>query len=136
MKAILVLLAPAALLVSCAPNQTQNNIPVAPAANVGGGTYTPSTAGTPQYQPIDPINPPAFPTPSAPTVTPTAPTYTPPVTTSSPSTLNGNVHTIAKGDSLWGLSRKYGTSVDAIKELNGLSSDTIITGNTIIIPGR
>jgi LysM repeat protein len=50
--------------------------------------------------------------------------------------LNGNVYTIKKGDSLWGIARKYGTNVSAIKEANGMTSDTIIDGRTLIIPGQ
>ncbi|KAL5997798.1 hypothetical protein ACLOJK_008730 [Asimina triloba] len=41
---------------------------------------------------------------------------------------------IVKGDTLWGLSRKYGVSIDAIKEANGLSGDTIYAGKKLIIP--
>lgn len=41
---------------------------------------------------------------------------------------------IAKGDTLWGLSTKYGVSVNAIKEVNGLTGDTIYAGKKIIIP--
>ncbi|XP_059452222.1 uncharacterized protein LOC132182918 [Corylus avellana] len=41
---------------------------------------------------------------------------------------------IVKGDTLWGLSRKYGVSVNTIKEVNGLTGDTIYAGKKIIIP--
>lgn len=41
---------------------------------------------------------------------------------------------IVRGDTLWGLSRKYGVSIDAIKEANGLSGDTIYAGKKLIIP--
>ncbi|XP_031472772.1 uncharacterized protein LOC116245274 [Nymphaea colorata] len=41
---------------------------------------------------------------------------------------------IVKGDTLWGLSKRYGVSIDAIKEANGLSSDTIYAGKKLIIP--
>ncbi|CAI9787665.1 unnamed protein product [Fraxinus pennsylvanica] len=41
---------------------------------------------------------------------------------------------IVKGDTLWGLSRKYGVSIDAIKEANGLMGDTIYAGKKLIIP--
>ncbi|KAB8380446.1 hypothetical protein FH972_024755 [Carpinus fangiana] len=41
---------------------------------------------------------------------------------------------IVKGDTLWGLSRKYGVSVNTIKEANGLTGDTIYAGKKIIIP--
>ncbi|KAF8413715.1 hypothetical protein HHK36_001707 [Tetracentron sinense] len=41
---------------------------------------------------------------------------------------------IVKGDTLWGLSRKYGVSIDAIKEANGLAGDTIYAGKKLVIP--
>ncbi|KAK4845104.1 hypothetical protein QYF36_000943 [Acer negundo] len=41
---------------------------------------------------------------------------------------------IVKGDTLWGLSRKHGVSIDAIKEANGLSGDTIYAGKKLFIP--
>ncbi len=140
----LVSLAPMALFVSCTQNQSEIGGPVAPAANTGNpygvpggpaptavdpygvpGSYTPDAA---PYQPVDPVNPPAAPT--APAYTPTTPA------TPTPPALNGNVHSIQKGDSLWGISRKYGTTVDALKEANGMTNDTIIEGRTLVIPGR
>ncbi|KAL6329047.1 hypothetical protein AAG906_007337 [Vitis piasezkii] len=41
---------------------------------------------------------------------------------------------IVKGDTLWGLSRKHGVSIDAIKEANGLTGDTIYAGKKLVIP--
>ena len=133
MKATLTLLAPVILLSSCTTSQNPFGIPAPPAANVNnpfGVPGTPNVPTAPPYQPIDPINPPATPNFS------NTPSFTPPPAPASPSGLNGNVHTIRKGDSLWGLSRKYNTSVDAIKTLNGIESNTIIEGRTLIIPGR
>lgn len=37
-------------------------------------------------------------------------------------------------DTLWGLARKYGTSVEKIKAANGLKGNTIRTGATLRIP--
>ncbi|MGF2618067.1 LysM peptidoglycan-binding domain-containing protein [Rossellomorea vietnamensis] len=34
-------------------------------------------------------------------------------------------HTVASGDSLWSIAKKYGTSVNKVKEWNGLTSDVI-----------
>lgn len=43
-------------------------------------------------------------------------------------------HVVKSGDTLWGLSRRYGTSVAAIKKANRLSSDTIRNGQSLVIP--
>lgn len=142
MKATLLLLAPIALFVSCTQNSGQGGAPVAPAANVGNEYGVPTAQPTGQYNPpyqqVDPINPPAqsYPPANAYGTPPAAPAPSIPSTPAPSPQLNGNVYTIQKGDSLWGLSRKFGTTVDAIKEANGLSSDTIIDGRTLIIPGR
>ncbi|KAM6548764.1 hypothetical protein CsatB_020440 [Cannabis sativa] len=41
---------------------------------------------------------------------------------------------VAKGDTLWGLSQKYGVSIDEIKEANGIIGTTIYAGKKLIIP--
>ncbi|KAK6134383.1 hypothetical protein DH2020_031872 [Rehmannia glutinosa] len=46
----------------------------------------------------------------------------------------GKNHRDCEGDTLWGLSREYGVSIDAIKEANGLTGDTIYAGKKLIIP--
>lgn len=43
-------------------------------------------------------------------------------------------HTVSKGDTLYGLARRYGTSVNAIKNANGLNSDLIRLGQKLKIP--
>lgn len=43
-------------------------------------------------------------------------------------------HTVVKGDTLWGLSRKYGSSVSKIQKANGLNGTKIINGKTLVIP--
>lgn len=45
-------------------------------------------------------------------------------------------YTVQSGDTLWQLSRRYGTTVDAIKQLNGLTSDLILVGQVLKIPSR
>lgn len=43
-------------------------------------------------------------------------------------------HTVQSGDTLWLIARKYGTTVDAIKNLNGLTSDRLNIGQVLRIP--
>lgn len=43
-------------------------------------------------------------------------------------------YTVKKGDTLYGLANRYGTSVAAIKKASGLSSNTLRDGRTISIP--
>ena len=67
----------------------------------------------------------------------------PPPVTSSPATnvaaAGGNTykHTIASGESLYTIARRYDVTTQAIVQANGLSSpDRIVVGQAIIIPGR
>ncbi|MCF6313016.1 MAG: LysM peptidoglycan-binding domain-containing protein [Verrucomicrobiales bacterium] len=69
------------------------------------------------------------------------PVYTPPPAPSppkakapAPAKPKARYHTIGKGDTLWGISRKYKVGVAAIKSANGLSSDLIRPGQTLRIP--
>ncbi|KAM7276562.1 hypothetical protein ACFE04_018428 [Oxalis oulophora] len=41
---------------------------------------------------------------------------------------------VTSGDTLWGLSRKHGVSIEVIKQVNGLSGDIIHVGEKLIIP--
>ncbi|MCM1027749.1 MAG: LysM peptidoglycan-binding domain-containing protein [Roseburia sp.] len=43
-------------------------------------------------------------------------------------------YTVRSGDTLWLLSRRYGTTVSAIKSLNGLTSDILNIGQVLRIP--
>lgn len=43
-------------------------------------------------------------------------------------------YTVRSGDTLWLIARSYGTTVDAIKSLNGLSSDLLNIGQILRIP--
>lgn len=65
--------------------------------------------------------------PAASVVQPTAPAPTQPSTVSS--------YTVAAGDSLWTIAQRFNTTVDGLKLLNGLTTDAIIIGQILKIPG-
>ncbi len=68
------------------------------------------------------------------------PKYTPPPPPAppkpkpAPKKPTARYHTIAKGDTLWGISRRYKVGIAAIKSANGLSTDLIRPGQTLRIP--
>jgi len=43
-------------------------------------------------------------------------------------------YTVKSGDTLWSIARKYGVSVDELKEANGLSSNALSLGQILVIP--
>ncbi|MGH7792217.1 MAG: LysM peptidoglycan-binding domain-containing protein, partial [Thermodesulfobacteriota bacterium] len=49
--------------------------------------------------------------------------------------LNNQKYTVKKGDSLYGVSEKFGVSLGSIKKANGISNDTLKVGDTLLIPG-
>lgn len=111
------------LAASTDPYAPQGNNPYGvPGAGSEVGTYTPNTP----YQPL----------PGVPSNTPNAvpPRAGFPTIPSTGSTGTTTTHIVSKGDSLWGLARKYGTSQEAIKQANGMTSDTVILGTTLQIP--
>lgn len=44
------------------------------------------------------------------------------------------VYTVQKGDSLYSIAREYGTTVDALKKLNNISSNTLSIGQKLLLP--
>ena len=48
--------------------------------------------------------------------------------------VEGAVYIVKAGDTLWGISRRFGVSVATIKEANNLTKETIIVGQQLIIP--
>ena len=93
------------------------------------GTYTPQP--TAPYQPLPAVNPAAGNDPYAPNRPGGFPTIPGPGAGGATTP-----HVVAKGDSLWGLSKKYGVSQDAIRAANGLSGNTIVIGTTLQIPSN
>ena len=115
---------------------------LASCANDGASDYDTSAAyGVPDYGQADTsaVNP-VYDTPAAyedttATAAPT-PTYTPAPTPPPSRPAATTVHTVAKGDTLWGLSKKYKVSVDSIKRANGMTKDTVVLGTKLQIPAN
>ena len=105
------------------------------------GVYTPD----PPYQPLPGVNnPPPPPDPIPPLGVTPGPTSFPPSLPPTPapgagvSAPEGKTvpHIVTKGDSLWGLAKHYGTSVEAIQAAYGLSDINIQAGRTLQIPSN
>jgi len=55
--------------------------------------------------------------------------------TSGGATTAGGRYTVRRGDTLWSIATRYGTSIAAIRQANGLASNLIYTGQSLVIPG-
>lgn len=45
-----------------------------------------------------------------------------------------NLYVVQKGDSLWSIANRFGSSINAIRMVNNLNSDILTIGQTLIIP--
>lgn len=61
-----------------------------------------------------------------------APSVDKPITPSTPS--GGNTYKVKSGDTLYGIANKYNTTVDEIKKINNLSSNTLTIGSVLKLP--
>jgi LysM repeat protein len=88
-----------------------------------GATPTTESGATPTTEPD-----------TSPTATP-MPEPEPEPTATTPSSTAGFEYVVETGDTLWGLALRFGTTVEEIKQVNGMVTDTIYKGDTLIIPG-
>lgn len=89
---------------------------------------SPSPTAKPRPAPAPVVRQPSRPSPP-PAVQP-RPRPTPPKPASTPAAR----HTVVKGDTLYSLSRRYGSSVSAIQRANGIRGTIIRIGQTLRIP--
>lgn len=64
-----------------------------------------------------------------------APVATPTAEAAEAPSVEGATYTVRWGDTLFSIATMYGTTVDEIKTANGLTSDFIVVGQELIIPG-
>lgn len=114
-----------ALLASCASNGGGEDYDV---SNPYAAPDYVDDNGTP-YEPSDSdVNPPAYDEPAV---------YEDTTPTPAPAPANrATVHTVVRGDTLWGIGKKYGVTVDSIKQANGLTSDVAVLGVKLQIPAN
>lgn len=89
----------------------------------GNGTTTPVPTPAPAPTPAPTPAPVVNPNPAPP-----APVPVPPVT---PPVVENQFHNVVQGDTLYNISRRYGKTVDELKQLNGLTSNTISIGQQL-----
>ncbi len=51
-------------------------------------------------------------------------------------TLEPNIYIVQKGDTLYSIARKYNTTVDNLKNINNLTSNTLSIGQNLVIPSN
>lgn len=85
--------------------------------------------------PYQPVNPPAdHPTYGQAAYEDNSPPPAAPASRPAPSTASVG-YTVVKGDTLSGIAARHGVSSAAIKQANGMTSDTVVLGKTLVIPG-
>lgn len=97
----------------------------------GRSVPTPSQPEEPQVASNTTTAPVVTPSPQASTTTVTAAPKPKPKPKPKPS---ATYHTVRKGDTLYGLAKRYGTSVSSIQKANGISGSIIRLGQKLKIP--
>jgi hypothetical protein len=87
--------------------------------SISTNSQPPEPTETPESTPPTPEPPPTEPSPTPPSAEPFA---------------DYIIYTVVSGDNLWDISVKYRTTVDKIKEINNLASDSLQIGQKLKIP--
>ncbi|HYW07530.1 MAG TPA: LysM peptidoglycan-binding domain-containing protein [Longimicrobium sp.] len=58
----------------------------------------------------------------------------PTATTRATTTTRRRSHTVASGETLYGIARRYGVTVDALRRANDIESNTVRPGQTLVVP--
>ncbi len=114
-----------------------NPTPNYPSTNPTPSPTVPITTNPPTNPSPNPTVPATGPPPNTPTTnpTPTTPVVDPPQTNnpSVPSTGTQEYHSVSAGETLYAISRRYGLTVDGLKQLNGLTGNNILIGQRLRI---
>lgn len=99
----------------------------------GNGEITPPSTNDPDPLPPPVVitRPPVIDNPEPPVITDPEPTRPTPPTPAPDPTPSVQYHTVAQGDTLWNISQRYDMTVDQLKQLNGLTSNTISIGQRL-----
>ncbi len=99
----------------------------------GNGEITPPSTNDPDPLPPPVVitRPPVIDNPEPPVITDPEPTRPNPTTPAPDPTPSAQYHTVAQGDTLWNISQRYDMTVDQLKQLNSLTSNTISIGQRL-----
>ncbi len=119
-----------AVLASCAQKAAEENYDVA--NPYAAPDYGDAAAAPEQSNPVNPAyDTTAVYEDTTPAITSSPSRATLPATDAAASS---RVHTVVKGDSLWAIAKKYNVTVDGIKALNNMTTDTAVLGARLQIP--
>jgi LysM repeat protein len=127
------------------PNAPTNNVPTGDDGRIiiddptdtttqpGPPTTTPTQPGVPRpnVPPTTTPRPTTPPTTTPPVVVPPPVTNPPNQPTTPPANATEQFHSVSAGETLYAISRRYGLTVDALKQLNRLTGNTISIGQRL-----